>query len=44
VDLELGPVDVQRDGVGGVGLQLDGVAAGVGGGVDHLQARSRLPL
>jgi hypothetical protein len=37
VDLELGPVDIQRDGVGGVGLQLDGVAAGVGGRVDHLQ-------
>ena len=36
-DLEVGRVAGERDCVGGVGLQLDGVAAGRGGRVDHGQ-------
>ncbi len=37
VDFELRPVDVHGDGVGGIGLDLDSVGAGVGRGVDHRQ-------
>ena len=36
-DPELRPVDVQGDGVGGIGLDLDRVAAGGGGGIDQAQ-------
>ncbi len=36
-DHEARPAMIQRDGVGGIGLQLDRVGAGFGGGVDQRQ-------